>query len=401
MMDRALGSGRGYVLGYLAALSLIGLVALFLHGVVNGLVHEERRASLNLTRAAQLESQAQRIHTLLGEASAPSGATDRGQLAAEIQTAATRMARIHLALLHALDDSGEALPISSVVDTLYFGGPHYLDERIRRFVGASRDAAGALEGGMPVTPFLRLIMPEARMDLGDSMEVLVTQLEEESTVRIAGLRRTQMAAAGVLILTLLAEALFIFRPMIRTLLLQRRALYDMARTDPLTGSHNRRSFLSLGERDLARCRQNGTPLTVLALDIDHFKAVNDTWGHSAGDAVIRSLARLGLDTLPPGAHFGRLGGEEFAAILPGSPLNVGEDLAESLRRQVSGTPVVHEDTAITCTVSIGVAALDPVDGDLLDLLARADAALYEAKDRGRNRVIVDYQPASRQETKPA
>ena len=125
------------------------------------------------------------------------------------------------------------------------------------------------------------------------------------------------------------------------------------------------------------------------LDSDHFKRVNDTFGHATGDNVLRHLAVLMKKGLRKVDIAGRVGGEEFAIILPGADLPAAEVFAERLRKKVAGTPMAQEDRAIPLTVSIGVTGMKASDTSADDALVRADRALYRAKERGRNKVAVE------------
>lgn len=166
-------------------------------------------------------------------------------------------------------------------------------------------------------------------------------------------------------------------------------LEQLAHTDSLTGIANRRGFMEIAEQEATRARRSGEPLSFLMLDVDHFKHTNDTHGHRAGDAVLIRLGELcqlalrGYDTV------GRLGGEEFAALLPRTDGEQALAVAQRMRSMIDGSEVLLEQgTRLHFTVSIGVATLA---GDLtsIDTLQRqADSALYEAKRRGRNRVCV-------------
>ncbi len=157
----------------------------------------------------------------------------------------------------------------------------------------------------------------------------------------------------------------------------------MATTDELTQVHNRRHFFALAGTQFATARRYGLPLAVLMLDIDHFKAINDGYGHAAGDDVIREVAGRLADGIREVDILGRYGGEEFALLLPCT----GEDaaiLAERLRVAIATTAVGTAAGPLAVTVSVGVAVADPADADLGATLARADAALYAAKRAGRN-----------------
>ncbi len=187
------------------------------------------------------------------------------------------------------------------------------------------------------------------------------------------------------------------------LILENAKLYELARqqgevyryqaiTDALTGISNRRYILEEGERAFHRTRRYHLPLSVIMIDIDHFKQINDTYGHATGDVTLRMLA----DTCQRSARdvdlIGRLGGEEFLLILPETPLSGAVRLAERLRQAVERTQIEADNgTSVSITASMGVAAYH-WDKQLQDLLDRADAALYRAKELGRNQVVVASMP---------
>ena len=170
----------------------------------------------------------------------------------------------------------------------------------------------------------------------------------------------------------------------------RDALERVANTDALTGLANRHAAAqALGER-LGRIPE---PLTVMLLDLDEFKRINDSHGHQAGDAVLREAAKRMRAALPDDALLGRWGGEEFIAILDGTPGREPASVAEAMRAALAAAPVAFEGVAIPVTVSIGAATAFASDG-LDALLAEADAALYRAKGAGRNRVVYGPSPVS-------
>ena len=165
------------------------------------------------------------------------------------------------------------------------------------------------------------------------------------------------------------------------------ALRQQATTDDLTGVANRRSFLEALDIEFERLRRHPTlQCSVLAIDLDHFKDVNDTWGHAAGDAVLRHVAQVVNGHTRLGDVLGRTGGEEFTALLPDTTVDEAEALAERLRLQVSLDPLYFAGGAISVTLSIGIAVLTASDARADAALARADRALYEAKAVGRNAV---------------
>lgn len=175
----------------------------------------------------------------------------------------------------------------------------------------------------------------------------------------------------------------------RTLELQQavRHLEALASTDQLTGASNRRHFLDVARTEISRARRQGSPLSVVMLDIDFFKSINDRFGHEAGDKVLATLAATVRDTLRAGDIFARLGGEEFILMLPGQGLDDAFRMAERLRLLVAEMETPGCPARIT--LSAGVAGLQHETDDVGTLLRGADQALYQAKHQGRNRTCVE------------
>lgn len=173
-------------------------------------------------------------------------------------------------------------------------------------------------------------------------------------------------------------------------------MFRLTNTDPLTGVYNKRYFLSMLERELARAERHQRQMSLLMLDLDYFKKVNDTFGHVAGDAVLVEAAkRIGAE-LTSEDLLARFGGEEFVVLLDETTLDEAALVAERIRASIAGTPVQHADAAIAVTTSIGVSGLHEVAASddaasrtqrVEALLTLADTKLYEAKHAGRNRVV--------------
>ncbi len=194
----------------------------------------------------------------------------------------------------------------------------------------------------------------------------------------------------------------------------RALLHQAAIRDGLTGAYNRRFFMSRLDIEVARAHRDGQPLAVLMIDVDHFKAINDSHGHAAGDQVLEQLARVLATTLRPYDLVARYGGEEFVALMPGSSLQQAAATAERVRSAVAGlsvTPTTASSSAssadssppasltasarapaadqpVTVTASVGASSLGPAEGNGAALLERADRAMYAAKRSGRNRCVV-------------
>jgi diguanylate cyclase (GGDEF)-like protein len=166
-------------------------------------------------------------------------------------------------------------------------------------------------------------------------------------------------------------------------------LTKQAHLDYLTGLYNRRHFMEQGVVELSRAIRYGTPLSLLMLDIDFFKNVNDTYGHQVGDTVLQALSKVCQDSMRQVDVVGRLGGEEFAVILPETRGVEALDVAERLREAIAKTEVIIPvGLPIHFTVYIGVTTLSNKDVNIDMLLHQADKALYEAKETGRNKVCV-------------
>lgn len=164
-------------------------------------------------------------------------------------------------------------------------------------------------------------------------------------------------------------------------------LQRLATTDVLTQSSNRRHFFECARQALETAREEGKPLAFLLLDIDDFKQINDTYGHQEGDQVLQRIADSGRAVLRRGDLFGRIGGEEFAAVFPGCTAQIAEQIAGRLQREIQHLSFSHGQQVYGVTVSQGVTELTDAD-DLIDTLyARADAAMYQAKRQGKNQIV--------------
>lgn len=158
-----------------------------------------------------------------------------------------------------------------------------------------------------------------------------------------------------------------------------------AQTDELTGLNNRRAFFEHAQQLYNHCKSHRLPLCVVMLDMDHFKHINDTYGHQVGDQVLRQMGVVISKSFRATDVYGRLGGEEFAVLLPDTSIEVALDIAEQVTRSIAGsmTGPVH-----CITASLGVASMEAGDPDLHSVMNNADKALYRAKARGRNQVAV-------------
>jgi diguanylate cyclase (GGDEF)-like protein len=166
-----------------------------------------------------------------------------------------------------------------------------------------------------------------------------------------------------------------------------KELERLATTDGMTGIYNRRHFLTLADREWARACRYGRPISFLMIDIDYFKSINDNFGHQIGDEMIVHLANLARDCKREYDVLARIGGEEFALLLPETDLPQAQVVAERLRSEVAANSLVVASRSIPATISIGVATSLEAMNNISELMKAADQALYDAKRAGRNRVI--------------
>lgn len=163
----------------------------------------------------------------------------------------------------------------------------------------------------------------------------------------------------------------------------------LANIDPLTKSLTRRQYLNIAESEFLRYTRYRRPLSILIIDADAFKGINDTYGHHAGDIVLRSLSLVAMEQKRAQDTFGRLGGEEFGLLLPETNLEQAKVVAERIQKAWEQTPTNMDGEMIFSTVSIGGAEAAPTDKSFEDVLRRADRMLYKAKERGKNQVAIE------------
>jgi diguanylate cyclase (GGDEF)-like protein/PAS domain S-box-containing protein len=165
-------------------------------------------------------------------------------------------------------------------------------------------------------------------------------------------------------------------------------LLRLAATDPLTGAFNRREFTALADQESQRANRYNHPLSIMMLDLDHFKRLNDTYGHAAGDKALQRFTTLCCNALRTVDIFGRWGGEEFVTLLPETDAEGAVIIAERLRKLVSQSILVYNDQKVSFTASIGIAQYRSGEVTVEGPLSRADSAVYDAKKAGRNRISV-------------
>ena len=173
----------------------------------------------------------------------------------------------------------------------------------------------------------------------------------------------------------------------KSLIIVQQELEKLASSDTLTGLFNRRKLAELCDQEIIEARTLNRPLAMLLIDLDHLKQMNDTFGHSAGDALINTVVKIIRDQLRPTDIAGRLGGDEFLLILPNTTQEHAKSIAEHIRQNVQNQAFHWEDKVLSMSLSIGVASLIDADANWNDWLQRADHNLYLAKNSGRNQIV--------------
>lgn len=221
-----------------------------------------------------------------------------------------------------------------------------------------------------------------RNDLENARLKAEQTLQDRQVRSLQTVRFWQQVTMALLVVLLGVLALLTVRQLGRL-----RRWKQIASLDPLTGVANRRALDHFSADAMRRARTHGESLAVLALDVDRFKTINDRFGHAIGDRTLKHIARVCQESLRDNDLLGRIGGEEFLAVLPGNSLQHAAEVAERLRRRVETLAPPDLPAKLRVTVSIGFATLSPQDGSFADLERRADMALYQAKAAGRNRSV--------------
>lgn len=270
------------------------------------------------------------------------------------------------------------------------------DQRIRFMNAAAQRMFGWREEDIVGQP-LELLMPEAhrarhRQYVASFQRSPVRARGMRERMEVLGLRRSgELFSAQISISKVHVEGGVETTAIVRDVSETARLIAELqatATSDFLTGVASRRELTRALETAVEAAQREGRPLSLVALDIDHFKSVNDTYGHPVGDDVLREVGRRLSQACPAGATVGRLGGEEFALVLPGLDLERARALAERVRQLVGDATVPdRKGGAVRFTASLGVATRSPTAAGAEALMATADRALYEAKHGGRDRVV--------------
>ena len=368
---------------YLIALTLIAALSITSYVLTNHIVDRQQGTALLINTAERQRTLSQRITRVAEEVA--DGTLEPSAGRAELLALADRMEQAQHQLLDGDVTLGMPPARSRSLRTIYFDSPLRLAQQVNVFLAETR----AFAKNPAVTladPDLRAMIAGARAPLPEGLNTAVSQYQAESEHDIRRLDHMMTTSTATMLVVLVLEALLIYRPLFHRLTGAISMLVKTSTTDFLTGSLNRRAFLALAERELARSARLQQPTCLLMADIDRFKVINDTYGHAAGDLVIKHFAGVVQSYLRLEDSVGRIGGEEFGILLPSTNLQGAMLAAERIRERFANTTaaVTPHAQRILATVSLGVVCV--TGGSATDLLSQADQLLYRAKEAGRNRV---------------
>ncbi len=370
-------------IGYVLALTIIAVMSLCIHVVIGQVVDEQNNAAIVVSaRQAKLS---QKIAFYATQYVEYRDLVFKEQL----EDSLALMKSSHEVLIKGDEGMKVSSLLSEELDRVYFSLPYNLDTRMNDFVTrADAFLATNPEKLNRESQDYKYVIETAKGSLVMALDAATLEYEAESEQRLGKLQSYQKMALFVIFATLIAEASLIFKPLVTRVHNYADRLKRMAMTDSLTGVDNGRAFTQKAMKELKRCKRHGKPLCVAILDIDHFKRVNDEHGHLVGDAVLKIFAQFSQRSMRLEDEFARIGGEEFAILLPHTNLVGAELVTERIRNIIEISPIRYDtDKELYITASIGVAEFDPDAVDIESAMDCADQALYKAKQQGRNKVV--------------
>jgi len=376
---------------YITAFALIAGISIFVHFITSSITQIQQTSIKNSYHINQERALIDQISS-----SAAKHFSMGGKLDFDLMNQALEKIEANRPVVEqAINNSGFLSPKSKVLYQAYYDQPFNLDENIREFIEKTQLYAtfDAVDGSMERLEAHEFIQNKSRSLLQPILNKTLADYQNEVISRIKTYHHIQLAGLVFILIVLLFEAAFIFHPLATRTRKYHRMLLKQALEDPLTGLANRRAFMNRSEAAMMCAHRDNQPMIVALTDLDHFKSVNDTYGHDIGDAVLKHFSAVMKKSLRGGDIIGRIGGEEFAVILPNTNYETGKEALERLCRDVENTPCPYISDSntnefLTYTVSIGFTNISSNKEMSIDaLLKKSDEALYEAKEGGRNRAV--------------
>lgn len=376
---------------YITAFALIAGISVVVHVITSSITQIQQSSITNSYHVNQERALVEQIsssvkkHYSLGE-----------QLDLDILLQAIeKMNENHHIIDRSLKEFSLLNPKSATLTQIYYNDPFFLSENIGNYIEQARIYASyeAADRSVERTEAHDFLQRKARSLLQPILNKALADYQSEVIQKIALYHNIQLGGLMVILIVLLIEAAFIFNPLVSKTRTYHNILLKQALEDPLTGLSNRRAFMSRSEAAMKRAYRDNEPLIVALTDLDKFKLVNDTYGHDVGDAVLKHFSYTMKKSLRGGDIIGRIGGEEFAVVLPRTNYETGKEALERLCHDVENTPCPYvseegTDELLKYTVSIGFTNISlNKDMSIDELLKKADEALYEAKEGGRNRAV--------------
>ncbi|MEM7568996.1 MAG: diguanylate cyclase [Pseudomonadota bacterium] len=366
---------RTTLLSYATALTVMASLCIGGYVVLENTIEENATSATQINVAGRQRMLAHRIAL-----TAHSIANNKEPLGVQMRADIAKMEKAHRALIKG-NAMGIKIPLSASGETFFFSGPDALHIKVENFLSEAR-AFLALKPGQARLVQAQTLATLARGSLFIKLDQAVSLFEREAGQRRAQLQKRHLLVVSVALLTLIAEALLIFQPLIGRLRTQLGHLYEAATRDSLTGLSNRQFFLDATLRDQALAKRHNQSCFLVFCDVDHLKAINECFGYDAGNKALKSFAQLLQQELRESDVPARIGGEEFAIAIRDATLKDTWAVAERLRAaaeqlDVSGVPPL--------TISIGITRLDHTE-TMESAFMRAQEALKQAKSAGRNTV---------------
>ncbi len=373
---------------YLSSLAAIVLLVMASQLVFDYIVSEESSMVEVNDIGSRQSMLSERIVHLLLEYANEQDPVKREDIVARTQKSTDSFDQTHKLLIRGLLSNGENVIFEDNIDDLFFGQPEYLDEKARLFIYNTREVLSKDWHPELISSFyLKELRKASEQILHDGLDDLATLYTMNSKFRINQLRLVIAILLSTIVILVISIGIFVFKPLFKRIAEQQDDLEKLAYIDPLTNCQNRRSFIINANIEYERSRRNHLPYSVLFLDIDYLKTINDTFGHAMGDTVIKEITQCCKSMIRDIDIIGRIGGDEFGILLPECDLESAKQKAERLRQGMSEHIIPGISDKFQVSTSIGVASLLTSDKNTFDVISRADENLYEAKRNGRNLII--------------